>query len=139
QDLGSLGTSPSSSAEAIAPDGRIGGNSGDAAVLFQDGSVVDLNTLIPPGTGWQLTHVTAFGDGGRILGRGRLHGIPRGFVLEPAAAIVGDLNGDGGVNGADLGQLLAAWGPCTCSQDLNGDGIVNGADWGLLLANWSSM
>lgn len=43
-----------------------------------------------------------------------------------------DLNGDGGVTGADLGLLLAAWG--TAAADLNGDGTTNGADLGLLLA-----
>ena len=46
-----------------------------------------------------------------------------------------DLNGDGVVNGADLGILLAAWGGSGTS-DLNGDGTVNGADLGVLLANW---
>ena len=46
-----------------------------------------------------------------------------------------DLNGDGVVNGADLGALLSQWGqPGT--GDLNGDGIVGGADIGILLANW---
>ena len=52
----------------------------------------------------------------------------------------GDLNGDGFVNGADLGLLLLAWGPCPapCPEDLNGDGAVDGADLGLLLLAWSS-
>ena len=50
----------------------------------------------------------------------------------------GDFNGDGTVNGADFGQVLAAWGPCPapCPQDLNGDGTVNGADVGLMLSYW---
>ena len=49
-----------------------------------------------------------------------------------------DINGDGEVNGADLGILLASWGPCPppCPADINGDGVVNGADLGLLLAAW---
>jgi len=48
-----------------------------------------------------------------------------------------DLNGDGVVNGADLGILLAAWGVAPGSPaDLDGDGVVNGADLGLLLSNW---
>lgn len=52
----------------------------------------------------------------------------------PCAA---DLNSDGIVNGADLGILLAAWGPCKgCQADLNGDGEVGGADLGQLLAAW---
>lgn len=49
-----------------------------------------------------------------------------------------DLNGDGSVNGGDLGLLLAAWGPCSgCPEDLNGDGVVNGGDLGLMLAAWN--
>ena len=48
-----------------------------------------------------------------------------------------DLNGDGIVNGADFGALLAAWGPCAdCPEDLNGDGTVSGADVGLILSYW---
>jgi trimeric autotransporter adhesin len=52
-------------------------------------------------------------------------------------AIVGDLNGDGFVNGADLGLLLSAWDSADDVADLNGDGVVNGADLGILLASWS--
>ncbi|MBL9140858.1 MAG: hypothetical protein JNK53_03230 [Phycisphaerae bacterium] len=49
-----------------------------------------------------------------------------------------DFNGDGLVNGADLGFLLAAWGACPqCAADVTGDGVVDGADLGLLLAAWS--
>jgi len=49
-----------------------------------------------------------------------------------------DLNGDGVVDGADLGILLGSWGICDdCPADLNGDGVVDGADLGILLANWS--
>ena len=53
---------------------------------------------------------------------------------------VGDLTLDGFVNGADLGILLASWGPCTgsCASDLNRDGVVNGADLGVLLAAWGA-
>ncbi len=51
-----------------------------------------------------------------------------------------DLNGDGMVNGADLGLLLAAWGSCgggCCLADLNADGLIDGGDLGLLLAYWT--
>ena len=47
-----------------------------------------------------------------------------------------DFNGDGLVDGADLGVLLAAWdGP---GADFNGDGTTDGADLGELLAAWGS-
>ena len=49
---------------------------------------------------------------------------------------VGDLNGDGQVNGADVGLMLAAWGSSDPTADLTGDGLVNGADLGLLLGGW---
>jgi hypothetical protein len=53
-----------------------------------------------------------------------------------APAVLGDLNGDGVVSGADLGILLANWGT-PGPGDLNGDGNVDGADLGALLANWT--
>jgi len=56
--------------------------------------------------------------------------------LEPVG-LVGDLNGDGVVDGADLGILLRAWGTRGPLGDLNGDGVVDGADLGILLRNWS--
>lgn len=46
-----------------------------------------------------------------------------------------DLNGDGIVDSADLGLLVAAWN--TPNADLNGDGTTNSADLGLLIAEWS--
>ena len=57
-----------------------------------------------------------------------------GFVDLPV--ILGDIDGNGVVNGADLGQLLGAWGTAG-PGDLNGDGIVNGPDLGALLGAWS--
>ena len=59
-----------------------------------------------------------------------------------------DINGDGVVNGLDLGILLANWsippgspgcGGASggCPADLNGDGLVDGLDLGILLASWT--
>lgn len=53
--------------------------------------------------------------------------------IGPAA----DLNGDGAVNGADLGALLSAWGG-SGPGDLDGDGTVGGADLGVLLSEWTA-
>ena len=55
-------------------------------------------------------------------------------ACEPSIA---DLNGDGIVNGADLGLLLVVWGECPdCAADFDGDGRVNGSDLGFLLGVW---
>ena len=48
---------------------------------------------------------------------------------------LGDLDGNGVVNGADLGTLLAGWGN-PGNSDLDGNGDTNGADLGTLLAAW---
>jgi sugar lactone lactonase YvrE len=52
----------------------------------------------------------------------------------------GDLNQDGAVDGADLGQLLGDWGTDgqPANSDLSGDGVVDGADLGTLLGLWGS-
>ncbi len=50
-----------------------------------------------------------------------------------------DLNNDGLVDGADLGELLAAWGnPAPQGFDLDGNGQVDGSDLGILLSKWGS-
>jgi hypothetical protein len=48
-----------------------------------------------------------------------------------------DLNGDGVVDGNDLGLLLSAWGPGSGPADLNRDGVVDGNDLGMLLGAWT--
>lgn len=50
----------------------------------------------------------------------------------------GDLDGNGLVNGADLGTMLEKWGTSDPVADLNADGIVNGSDLGELLIGWGS-
>ncbi len=62
-----------------------------------------------------------------------------GGTLSIECARLGDVQGDGVVDGADLGALLGAWGPVTgayAAADLNQDGFVDGADLGLLLGDW---
>ena len=56
---------------------------------------------------------------------------------DACGAVFGDLNGDGIVNGADIGLLLGAWGT-SGPGDLNGDGQVDGADIGLMLGAWTT-
>ena len=57
------------------------------------------------------------------------------FGYDCTAARPGDLNGDGVVDGADLGVLLGNWGN-PGSGDIDGNGTVDGADLGALVADW---
>jgi nitrous oxidase accessory protein NosD len=55
----------------------------------------------------------------------------------PAEPCPADLDGNGTVDGADLGDLLSAWGQCGgCAADIDGDGTVSGADLGAMLGDW---
>jgi uncharacterized protein (DUF2141 family) len=57
-------------------------------------------------------------------------------TYEPVA-VVGDLNADGLVDGADLGILLSQFG-AQGTADFDNSGTVNGADLGIMLTNWSA-
>jgi hypothetical protein len=52
--------------------------------------------------------------------------------------VLGDLDGDGAVNGSDLAILLGSWGDRGGAADLNGDGTVDAADLGILLGAWGT-
>jgi len=71
------------------------------------------------------------------FGLGEASRLEMSVLVGAAPPPKGDLNGDGVVDGADLGILLNSWGSCVgCAADLNGDGVVDGADLGILLNNW---
>jgi uncharacterized membrane protein len=53
------------------------------AVLWQDGSRYDLNTLVPGGSGWVLEHATGINNRGVIVGTGTYKGHARAFKLIP--------------------------------------------------------
>jgi len=76
-----------------------------------------------------------------FTGHGRVNAHASVLLAIDAAATPGDLNGDGVVNGADLGSLLGYWGPCgncdDCPADLDGDCMVGGSDLGALLGYWT--
>ncbi|MDE0890162.1 MAG: hypothetical protein OSA40_11975, partial [Phycisphaerales bacterium] len=137
-------------------------------VTFDDGAVVDLSDgsalVIELSYGASPDGFVTFGGGtsadvtdGTTYLRSASCGLAEfvavgdiGFDLEWAVFVdgtagagqpdcPGDFNGDGMVDGADFGYILAAWGICPgCPEDLNGDGEVNGADVGLVLSVWGA-
>ena len=91
----------------------------------------DLPTVLPAGSTAHLVMNGTFSDGTSTTSASSTLA-----ATGTRAPVTGDLNGDGVVNGADLGLLLSGWGQPGIA-DLNGDGTVNGADLGLLLSNWT--
>jgi probable HAF family extracellular repeat protein len=83
-DLGTLGGD--SSALAINNLGQIVGRSVDTngvlqAILWRNGSLVNLNDLLPADSGWILNSATLISDSGQIVGFGTLHGVQSWFLL----------------------------------------------------------
>ncbi len=89
QSLGTLGGSDGQ-ADAINNRGQVVGRaqiSGGVyhAFLWQCGSMTDLNSRIPAGSGWVLNAATGINDRGEIVGYGKLNGGDyRGFLLRPS-------------------------------------------------------
>lgn len=89
-----------------------------------------LPTVLPPGATANLLLSGTFSEG--TVGNNATIGLS---AAGPREARPADFNGDGAVNGDDLGRLLAEWGSAGLA-DLNLDGIVDGNDLGRLLADW---
>lgn len=53
------------------------------ATLWQNGKPTNLNTLLPPHSGWVLTEARAVNDHGQIAGQGFWNGKPCAFLLTP--------------------------------------------------------
>lgn len=95
QDLGALPGDQNSQANAINGHGQIVGWSRAAdgssrAVLWQNGAAIDLNGLVPDGSGWVLTSANDINDAGQIVGAGVRDGHVRAFLLSlgsPVAAL----------------------------------------------------
>lgn len=64
---------------------------------------------------------------------------PANMMVGPWSPVVaGDIDGDGLVDGEDLGLLLGAWGLADAAADLDGSGLVDGPDLAILLGGWGS-
>ena len=59
-------------------------------------------------------------------------------ALQDSCAGQADVNGDGAVDGFDLGAVLGNWGAAAPANpaDINHDGVVDGMDLGLIIGSW---
>ena len=89
-DLGTLGGN-FSTPYAINDLGQVVGETETSefvmrAFLWQGGSMVDLNTLLPTNSGWQLNSAQFINNAGRIVGQGTLNDVAQWFILDLGSA-----------------------------------------------------
>lgn len=84
--------------------------------------MMDLNTLIPTGTGWELDQANGINDSGESAGTGQLDGEVHGFLLTPVAPQITSLSPASG----KAGTLVTITGnhfttkPKNCAVTVNG-------------------
>jgi hypothetical protein len=68
---------------AINEAGEMVGGSSGAVYWSADGQqVIELNSLLPEGSGWSLHTADDINSSGQVVGRGLLDEVPRGYVLD---------------------------------------------------------
>ena len=110
-----------------------------AAFVFDGAAMHDLNTLIPKGSGWNLSEATDINDAGWIIGHGTHNGADRSFLLKPVIKGCGpDIDCSGTVNVADLLAVINSWGASGGGgpADINHDNVVNAADLLAVINAW---
>lgn len=93
------------------------------AFLYENGTVTDLNTLIPADSGWSLTDVYAINNAGQLLvGGNKGYALLTPSIVKQASC---DVNDDKWIDKSDLMLIYHAKGTQQGTYDINGDGVVN--------------
>lgn len=87
------------------------------AFRYADGAMVDLNSLLPADSGWELLTARAINDRGEVVGQGRHQGALHAYVLSPT-----DLTPPPWIVSGPLGGRLAVGQALTLRVEAGGAG-----------------
>lgn len=111
---------------------------GGVGVVFIDEGYTGIGSLIAPSEGlWLITGVSTINNARQMLVGGKAAPNFIAQLIRLTPIITGDLNGDGRIDGTDLGLFLGSWGEVGGDADFTQDGIVNARDLGVLLGAWT--
>ncbi len=85
--LGTLGGENSdalgiNNSQQIVGSSTLADDSTERAFLWEDGELIDLNSLVDSGIGWELTSAVEINNNGDIIGIGNFNGEQRGYVAK---------------------------------------------------------
>jgi len=81
-DIGELKEDTNTRAFAINKAGVVVGWSNNRAFLWRDGTLVNLNDLLPSGSEWRLDLASDINDHGQVVGCGQIGGPTVGFIFD---------------------------------------------------------
>lgn len=106
-----VSASPYSYALDVNNSEQVVGTNGHA-MLWQNGALTDLNSLLPTGSGWVLESASAINEKGQIAGWGKHNGFTHAFLLNPVSpapvTTVSAANYDGTMLASE--EIVAAFG-----------------------------
>ena len=148
QQIGTFGTEyDQSQANGINVHGQLVGHSdwydadGDSSqvgIIYQNSTMLNLNDLLVPGSGWTISDAAGINNMGWIAATGSNGTVTDPLLLKPA--IPGDANLDGKVDINDLTVVLSNYGQSdqAWSQgDFNNDAKVDINDLTIVLADYN--
>jgi probable HAF family extracellular repeat protein len=86
-----LNNATTAHAVQVVGEGQTPGDVVRHAWIWQNGVMTDLNTLIPPGSGWVLTKATGINDNQQIAGWGKINGQTHAFLWQVGGGVPTDL------------------------------------------------
>ncbi|OGD65652.1 hypothetical protein A2215_01200 [Candidatus Berkelbacteria bacterium RIFOXYA2_FULL_43_10] len=112
-----------------------GGKQSDHRAYYGSALLADLGA-----TSWSLTFAPGIGSGDYYINYNNADGATiSSKKISIARYKMSDINGDGGINIADLAIFAEHWGvsnPGNRMTDFNGDNVVNIADLAIFAENW---
>jgi probable HAF family extracellular repeat protein len=140
RDLGTLGGA-FSSATALNSRSQVVGDAQDAqgrarAFLWENGTMVDLNSLLPANSGWQLVSASFLNDAGQVVGFGILNGKPGWYLFTPSSANRPPTANAGPDQAADCAAPVVLDG--SASADPDGDTLSYEWREGNLVLGWGA-